>query len=93
MNTTTKKLLLSAAMVGLTSVAITSCSQDAKANEGQCHGVNSCKGTGECGGKDHDCGGKNECKGKGWNKMTQEDCTSKSGEFVKPEAKKGGGGH
>ena len=35
---------------------------------GQCHGVNACKGTGDCGGKGHHCAGKNACKGKGWTK-------------------------
>ena len=50
---------------------------------GQCVGVNSCKGTGECGGKTHGCAGKNACKGKGWVKMSKEDCMSKGGEYKK----------
>jgi len=86
MNNTTKKLLLSAAMVGLT-VAATGCAEKAQANEGQCHGVNKCKGTGDCGGKDHECGGKNSCKGKGWNKSTKEACATSGGKFVNPNAK------
>ncbi|HTL48840.1 MAG TPA: hypothetical protein VL688_12340 [Verrucomicrobiae bacterium] len=46
----------------------------------QCHGVNSCKGTGECGGKGHSCAGKNACKGQGW--ITAADdaaCTAQGG--------------
>ncbi len=45
--------------------------------DGECHGVNSCKGKGECGGKGHSCAGKNSCKGKGWVKMNKEDCAKK----------------
>lgn len=97
MNTKTKKLLLSAAMVGLTTATLTACpSGDANANEGQCHGINECKATGDCGGKDHDCAGRNECKGQGWKKMTKEACESKSGKFVNPNGQAeehSGGGH
>ena len=32
----------------------------------ECHGVNSCKGKGECGGKGHSCAGSNSCKGQGF---------------------------
>lgn len=45
----------------------------------ECHGVNACKGQGECGGKGHACGGKNACKGQGWISMTKEECDSKGG--------------
>jgi hypothetical protein len=45
--------------------------------------VNECKGTGACGGADHDCAGKNECKGKGWVKVADEgECTTKGGTVV-----------
>ena len=55
---------------------------DAKATEkGECHGVNSCKGKGECGGPGWDCAGNNTCKGKGWNSMTAADCKKKGGKF------------
>ncbi len=58
--------------------------QDAKmksADMGECHGINSCKGTGACGGKGHSCAGKNSCKGKGWLKLSKADCTAKKGKF------------
>ena len=60
--------------------------------KGECSGVNSCKGTGECGGKGHACAGKNECKGQGWMSTTEADCKGKKGEFhakndVKKDAK------
>lgn len=78
-----KTALLTAALAGITMAASGCASKQAEANSGQCHGVNACKGQGECGGKTHDCGGKNECKGHGWIKTTAEDCQAKSGEFVK----------
>lgn len=50
---------------------------------GECHGVNSCKGTGMCGGQNHSCGGANSCKGQGWLSMTQKDCLDKKGQWKK----------
>ncbi len=41
---------------------------------GQCHGVNACKGKGDCAAKGHDCAGENSCEGKGWLKMSKGDC-------------------
>ncbi len=41
---------------------------------GQCHGVNACKGKGDCQGMGHESEGKNACKGKGWVKMTKAEC-------------------
>lgn len=49
--------------------------------KGECHGVNSCKGTGACGGKGNSCAGKNSCKGKGWLELTKKECNDKKGEF------------
>lgn len=78
-------LLIGAALAGLT-MSLSACSEPAaQANEGQCHGVNSCKGQGECSGKGHECGGQNECKGQGWNKSTEAACAEQKGEF-KPDA-------
>ncbi len=54
----------------------------------KCQGINSCKGTGECGAADgsHGCAGKNECKGKGWIKVKSEDeCKEKGGKVLKDE--------
>ncbi len=48
---------------------------------GECHGVNSCKGQGVCGGKAHSCAGKNSCKGQGWLKLSKDDCEKKNGTF------------
>ncbi|HYC00798.1 MAG TPA: hypothetical protein VEC57_16820 [Candidatus Limnocylindrales bacterium] len=78
--------LLLAATVS-TGVAEEAKGGDASGKKGECHGVNSCKGTGECGGDGHGCHGKNECKGKGWISMTKADCEAKGGKF------KDGGGH
>ena len=41
---------------------------------GQCHGVNSCKGKGECKTAVSSCEGKNDCKGKGWITMSKSEC-------------------
>lgn len=46
---------------------------------GECSGINSCKGQGECGGAGHSCKGKNDCKGKGWISASQDDCKGKGG--------------
>ena len=79
-----KKLLIGAALAGLM-VGVSACSSGSSTTGsvvGECHGINACKGTGDCGGKGHGCAGMNTCKGKGWKKMTQADCESKSGKFV-----------
>lgn len=52
-----------------------------KPKDGECHGINGCKGKGECGNKEHGCGGQNACKGKGWLKMSKEACEKKGGKF------------
>ena len=57
--------------------------KEAKVVMGECRGVNTCKGTGECSGKGHECAGKNECKGKGWTKLSKKECKEKKGSFKK----------
>ena len=77
-----KPYLVAAAVAGL--MLTTGCSSHqpvADATTGQCHGVNTCKGTSECGGKDSSCHGKNECKSKGWIGMAEADCKTKGGTF------------
>lgn len=49
--------------------------------KGECHGVNSCKGKGDCGGKGYACAGKNACKGKGWKKLAKKECMSSGGKY------------
>jgi uncharacterized membrane protein len=51
--------------------------------KGECSGVNSCRGTGECGGPGHSCAGQNACKGQGWISLTQSDCEARHGTFKK----------
>jgi hypothetical protein len=80
------KAALSGLMIG--SVCLSGCTTwsgggSSSEASGECHGVNSCKGTGDCGGKGHSCAGKNECKGKGWKKMSEKDCNGKGGTFKK----------
>ncbi|WP_413289948.1 hypothetical protein [Bdellovibrio sp. HCB337] len=85
-----RMMILGAAAAGILS-ATTSASFGADAKKGanpaadkgaamgECTGVNSCKGKGECGGATHSCSGQNACKGKGWVKMTEKDCLAKKG--------------
>jgi hypothetical protein len=82
-----KSVLFSAAVAGMllapnafakTKKAATKSGAEAT---GQCHGINSCKGKGECAGQDHGCAGSNECKGKGWVTMTKTQCLAKKGKF------------
>jgi len=88
METTKRKLMTGAAVAGL-ALAISACSSTNKASTasagsdvtGECHGINSCKGTGECGGKGHSCAGKNSCKGAGWLKLSKRQCDAKGGTF------------
>jgi hypothetical protein len=55
-----------------------------EAGKVKCEGINSCKGTGACGGADHGCHGKNECKGKGWVVTSSaKECTDKGGKVLK----------
>lgn len=86
----TRNLLLAAALSGLAFAAsaneaakTTTPTKEATAVEGQCHGVNSCKGTSACHSEKNSCAGTNACKGKGWLKMSEKDCKTKKGTFKK----------
>lgn len=83
---------VAASLIGLTlassSIAALGATKDkakdkkASADEkGECHGVNSCKGKGECGGPKWDCAGNNECKGQGWITKTSAECKKLGGKF------------
>lgn len=76
------QILISAALTGLALAGATGAKEPAKgAKEGECHGINGCKGQGDCGNKQHGCAGMNACKGQGWKKMTEADCKKKKGKF------------
>ena len=78
------KALLSVALTTLL-VTASGCATTGAASgdlaKGECHGINSCKGKGECGGTGYSCAGNNACKGQGWVTLTQADCTAKAGTF------------
>jgi len=75
-------LFMGAALAGLALAGGVSAKEAKdKAKEGECHGINGCKGQGDCGNKEHSCGGKNACKGQGWKKMTEAQCKEKKGKF------------
>jgi hypothetical protein len=49
----------------------------------KCEGINTCKGTSDCAGKDNGCKGQNTCKGHGWVSVPAADeCTSKGGTII-----------
>ncbi len=81
-----KSFLVSAALSGLLLAAGCAHYHDsgsgAQMAKGQCHGVNNCKGKGECKSAGHSCEGKNDCKGKGWVTMSKDDCNAKGGQYV-----------
>lgn len=75
-------MLIGAALTSLALAGATGAKKPAKAEkDGECHGINGCKGKGECGNKQHGCGGQNACKGKGWLKMTEAQCKAKKGKW------------
>jgi uncharacterized membrane protein len=78
MDTRTK---MAAALAALTLAAGCAGSKPAgeTAAKGECHGVNACKGQGECGGTGHACAGKNACKGQGWIALSRADCDARGG--------------
>jgi uncharacterized membrane protein len=82
-----KNVLLAAAFAGLamsaTVHADSTTKKDAQSSEGQCYGVNSCKGTSACHSEQNSCAGQNTCKAKGWIKMTEKACKDKKGSFKK----------
>ena len=75
---TKKTLLVGAALTSLLTAGVFGSTAIAHAEGmseiGQCHGVNACKGKGDCQGMGHECEGKNACKGKGWVKLSKEEC-------------------
>ena len=83
-----KKQLFSAAVAGIMAAACSSTGDSSKSSvdtsvKGECHGINKCAGTGDCGGEGHMCAGKNSCKAQGWIKMSKGDCEAKGGSFKK----------
>lgn len=84
--TKTNKTLMTAALGGLMLAATISAATADEAKPaadkmGECHGINSCKGTGACHGAGNSCAGKNACKGQGWVKSTKADCEAKGGKY------------
>lgn len=79
------KVLISAAFSGILMAACETNSQKKKSGPksamGECHEVNKCKGSGDCGGKGYSCAGNNACKGKGWLRMNEAECKEKGGRF------------
>ena len=81
-----KATVLTAAITGMLMASGCSTTKGTNASnvdlaQGECHGVNACKGKGDCGGKGYSCAGKNSCKGKGWIKLSKAECDEKGGKF------------
>jgi uncharacterized membrane protein len=86
---TTNKVLM-AAVAGLLTMSAAGAVSTARAAEGdkvKCYGVNTCKGTGACGGAGHSCAGKNACKGQGFVETSKADCEKQGGKLTAPESK------
>lgn len=78
-----KRALVAASVAGLLAVTGAIFSGSAMAEQVPCYGVNACKGTGACGGKNNACAGKNACKGQGFtNVANKEACTSLKGSLT-----------
>lgn len=82
-----RRVLVASAAAGLFMAASLGAPSVAHAEEVPCYGINKCKGTGECGGKEHSCAGENECAGKGWIKIEKEKCLKIKDGRLTPEEK------
>lgn len=86
---TTNRMLM-AAVAGLLTMSAVGAASTAQAAEGdkvKCYGVNTCKGSGACGGAGHACAGKNACKGQGFVETSKADCEKQGGKLTAPESK------
>lgn len=80
--------LVTAAIAGILTAGTAFVPSSAKAEDVNCYGINTCKGTGACGSKatGASCGGSNACKGQGFIKVSSEECKSKGGFLTEEEA-------
>jgi uncharacterized membrane protein len=82
-----KQALLAASVAGLLAIAGSiSLPATAQAEEVPCYGINACKGTGDCGGKNHSCAGANSCKGEAYIKMEKDLCLRIQNGSLTPKA-------
>ena len=88
---TLKSKLIATAVAGLfATMSAPAFAQEKDTDQVKCGGVNSCKGTGSCGGAGNSCAGKNGCKGQGWVKASRKDCKDKGGKVIGMAEEKGG---
>ncbi len=87
---TFKGSLIASAVAGLFAIAAAPAfaGEEKDTDQVKCGGINSCKGSGSCGGADHGCAGKNACKGQGWTKTSRKECKDKGGKVIAAEEKK-----
>jgi uncharacterized membrane protein len=86
----TNTLVLASAVAGLLAMNAFGAPSTAKAGEEgkvHCYGVNTCKGTGACGGKGHSCAGQNACKGQGFLELEKDACLKQGGRLTPDEKK------
>lgn len=91
------KSLLAAALAGVLSIPTALAAQDKSASDDgnlkPCWGINTCKGTGDCGAdgcRQSGCHGSNACKGQGFLRLEPETCLKiQGGSLTKVEAKTG----
>lgn len=93
-----KTLMMTTAFAGLMLASCSNSSVQAEpsveSEQVMCHGVNSCKGHGDCSGKIDACNGENgceatlkcagmnSCKGKGLKKLSKKECMDKGGKVA-----------
>lgn len=84
MDARTQRALLAASVAGLLAAfGVSSGARHAHADEHggealedtvHCYGINTCQGTGDCGGVGHSCRGQNACEGQGFIDLSEDDC-------------------
>ena len=80
MDGTRQRALLAASVAGLVAAVGISVmgrsvsAADTPTDQVHCYGINKCKGTGDCGGKEHACAGKNACKGASFIELPKDIC-------------------
>ncbi len=87
------RILVASAVAGLLAMGGMGGIAEAAGGEGdtvKCYGVNTCKGTGACGGKGHSCAGKNACKGQGYLELEKEACLTMEGGRLTSSPQKNG---
>jgi len=80
---TTSALVLAAASLFASGVALADDKPATSEGTVKCSGANACKGHSACKTATNACKGQNSCKGKGFTQTTAKDCAEKGGKEIK----------